>query len=82
MPLYDFRCVSCGRIDEHIAKYGEEMVCACGAPMERLVTAAKYRSFREGWWEHLDAEPIYIRSKRQLKEECTKRGFHSEYAWD
>ncbi len=28
----------------------------------------------EGWWEHIGSEPIYIHNKKQLFEECTKRG--------
>ena len=28
----------------------------------------------EGWWEHIDSHPIYIRDKQHLFEECRKRG--------
>jgi hypothetical protein len=28
----------------------------------------------EGWWDHIDREPIYISSKKQLLDECEKRG--------
>lgn len=28
----------------------------------------------EGYWEHIDSKPIYIHNKKQLFEECSKRG--------
>jgi hypothetical protein len=27
-----------------------------------------------GYWEHIDKQPIYIRDKAHLKQECEKRG--------
>lgn len=84
MPIYDFQCQDCYNVEEHIAGVEErQRLCVkCGGTMNRLISAAPYHKFKEGYWEHLDAEPIYIKSKRQLKEECVKRGFHSDYAWD
>ena len=29
--------------------------------------------FKPMWYEDIDVQPIYIESKRQLKEECKKR---------
>ena len=28
----------------------------------------------EGWYEHIDREPIYIKDKKHLVRECEKRG--------
>ena len=36
----------------------------------------------EGWWEHIDTDPIYIRDKNHLKEECEKRGLAPRIALD
>jgi hypothetical protein len=30
--------------------------------------------FKEEWYEHIADHPIFIRSKKQLREECEKRG--------
>lgn len=30
--------------------------------------------FKEEWYEHIDENPIFITSKKQLKQECEKRG--------
>ncbi len=45
-------------------------------------SAGRYHPFPEGWWEHLDTKPIYIKNKRQLREECRKRGLSSQYLED
>jgi len=39
----------------------------------------KYKSptvilFKEEWYEHIADHPIFIKSKKQLREECAKRG--------
>ncbi len=36
--------------------------------------------FHEGWYEHIDADPIYIKSRKQLREETRSRGLTSDYA--
>ncbi len=36
--------------------------------------------FHEGFYEHISAEPIYIKSKQQLREETRSRGCISDYA--
>ena len=30
--------------------------------------------FKEEWYEHIDENPIFITSKKQLRQECEKRG--------
>lgn len=50
--------------------------------MEKVVSSPKVHRFKEGWYEHIDKEPIYISSKKQLREETEKRGQYSEYARD
>lgn len=51
--------------------------------MEKFYTSgSKFHPFKEGWYEHLGLEPVYVKSKRQLREECEQRGLTSEYARD
>lgn len=84
MPLYDFACDSCGVIEERLLKidYDEQKCLKCDGPMRRWFgrNQPTYHRFREGWYEHIAEEPIYIRSKKQLKEECRQRGLTSIYA--
>jgi putative FmdB family regulatory protein len=40
MPLYDFKCAKCGRVEESFAKVDEyEQACTCGWTMQRQVSA-------------------------------------------
>lgn len=87
MPLYDMRCTGCGLEEERLVRFSErdKQVCRrCEAPMRVIFrgSAGRYHPFPEGWWEHLDTKPIYIRNKRQLREECRRRGLSSQYLED
>ena len=44
------------------------------------VNAPNYHSgdWVKGWYEHIDKEPIYIDSKKQLAHECEKRGVYAK----
>lgn len=82
MPIYDVRCESCKKEREVFCSVSESgsQVCDCGGLM-RVVIATKvnFHRFRGGFHEHLAAEPIYIKSKKHLQDECRKRGLTSHY---
>ncbi len=83
MPLYDYICPKCELQSEHINKIAERQnqPCDnCGANMNIQLTVGQYIPFKEGWYEHIDKKPIYCSSKRQLRDECRKRGLTSIYA--
>lgn len=85
MPLYDYKC-ECGKEFEALRTIDEceSAPCECGKTASRTFStrAARYHAFPEGWWDTLDVEPVYIKNKRQLKEECAKRGLSSVYLLD
>ncbi len=60
-------CPSHGYIQ---GSYGPE--CTSPSPKRKLYINTS--EWVKGWYEHIDSYPIYIESKRQLKEECDKRG--------
>ena len=83
MPLYDFKCEKCKHIFEEYSKIADkdEVRCTeCGGPTKTIIAPRKVILFRTGWYEHIDKDPMYITSKKQLKEECRKRGLTSTYA--
>ena len=87
MPLYPYFCPNCNHEWEAVHKMEERLeercpICGDKARIHfgRLKPSPHF--FPEGWWEDLDVEPIYISSKRQLKEECKKRGLQSRYLLD
>lgn len=85
MPMYDYRCPACGFETEHINKIADrngQQCDSCGDLMVVQIGVGRYIPFKEGYYEHIDKNPIYISSMRQLKDECAKRNVTSVYAED
>lgn len=83
MPIMiDLRCTACDHtFEELIDREASAPPCPkCGQETKRLVSLPSPVLFREGWYEHIDRHPIYISSKKQLKNETRKRGLTSIYA--
>ncbi|MBT9170385.1 MAG: hypothetical protein DDT18_00726 [Actinobacteria bacterium] len=82
MPVHNFRCSEHGLFESFQAseKLRDEEECPlCGKLSRKTFEAfvdgnGGIRVFRPLLHEHLGPEPILITSKRQLKEECDKRG--------
>jgi len=80
MPIFDFGCTPCGKIEERFVQHDAVVKCSCGRVMKKLITAPHvFYPFREGFFEHLDTKPVYIRSKKHLRQECERRGLTSHY---
>lgn len=79
MPLYDFQCLVCSKEFEGVSTIEgrTEVKCECGGATKRLIVGSTTHIFKAGWWEDIAKEPIYISSKKQLREECEK---HDCYA--
>jgi len=84
VPIFDYRCPSCSTENRDVLVVkDEDAPSCCGSRMEKVfLSGAKVHRFKEGWYEHIDSQPIYISSKKQLREETEKRGQYSEYARD
>jgi putative FmdB family regulatory protein len=81
MPLYDYLCNNCGKDFEAINEVREREFCACpdcGNPAKLIFSSVGRKDwFREGFWEDFDIKPIYVSSKRQLKELCKRYGVYA-----
>lgn len=81
MILFDYRCTNCNKEFEDLRPRSDckESTCPnCGSKAKRLFTIRhRYKDFLEGWWHDIAPEPIYIKSRRQLRDECKK---HNCYA--
>jgi putative FmdB family regulatory protein len=77
MPLYQLRCKSCQHDFTELLKVEErnQAKCpVCGSSTElRIGGTAKGFVWKPMWMEHLDTKPVWIESKKQLREECRKR---------
>ena len=94
MPLFDFKCSSCGKVEEKLIKISELPAIAdgtrplqcpdpnCNGLMQKQLSCPKFVPFKAGWYEHFTDKPIYIGSKRELKEACEKYDKGSVYLDD
>ena len=83
MPTYDFQCPKCGAEKEGFCKIAErrEQKCDCGEVLKQTFHGGHFVSaFKNGYFEHIDLEPIYCGNKIKLRDECRKRGLTSVYA--
>ncbi|HWF11071.1 MAG TPA: FmdB family zinc ribbon protein [Bryobacteraceae bacterium] len=53
MPLYEYKCHSCGKTFEVIQKFSDEPLkihAECGGPVERLLSAPAFHLKGSGWY--------------------------------
>jgi putative FmdB family regulatory protein len=53
MPLYEYKCHSCGKTFEVIQKFSDEPLKThqeCGGPVERLISAPAFHLKGTGWY--------------------------------
>lgn len=54
MPLYAYRCTSCGASEEHLQKFSDapvETCQACGGPLTRLISRTAFQLKGGGWYK-------------------------------
>lgn len=77
MPTYDFECTKCGKRWEQVlpmAQRNNSKRCECGGGGKRIYSlGSRVEVFKPMWYDDLAETPIYIDSKRQLREECKRR---------
>lgn len=73
MPLYDLKCLTCGREFEEFSKIDKRLSvkCPCGGGTKVLL-GAKRDWFRAGLWEDFTDHPIEVTSKKHLRELCKR----------
>jgi putative FmdB family regulatory protein len=53
MPLYEYKCNSCGKVFEVLQKFSDEPLSVhaeCGGPAERLISAPAFHLKGSGWY--------------------------------
>ena len=54
MPIYVYRCESCGAVEEHIQRFGDppQQVCeTCGGRLHKQITSAAFHLKGGGWYK-------------------------------
>lgn len=79
MPLYTWICnePECSHKFSAFCKIADRELqkCpVCKAPARQAISAPKVHIFQPSWWNDIASKPLWIESKKQLKEECEKHG--------
>lgn len=84
MPLYTLACDECELAEEHNVPMDERnnTVLSCGHVGRVFHRPQALIFFKEGWYEHITTEPLYIKSKDELRRACEEHGVTSVYLED
>ena len=87
MPIYLRQCSDCGHEWDELRSLKDYKLtnpcpeCGC-IHINRPIVSAHYIPFKEGWFEHITTEPLYIKNKQELRDACRKHGKTSVYLED
>ena len=86
MPFYDMKCVKCEYEDIdvfiRIPEIGHYYCSECGGPTKVVFHPIALELFPAQWMEHIDNEPQYVESKKQLRAICDKNDLTCYYSID
>ena len=76
MPLYDFQCDSCDKVQEHFAKMDETTrECICGGLMQRKISTNYFVHGEVDFvTDHITGDPVRITSRKQMDRLCKEHG--------
>lgn len=77
MPLYDYQCEACSHEFEafnSMANRRRQRCEKCDGRAVIVIRAAAVHLFQPDWYEDITHKPLWIETKRQLREECKKHG--------
>jgi putative FmdB family regulatory protein len=83
MPIYDYKCPQ-GHEFTQVRRIAERKRCYCKCGDVGLLQVSRSTPvlFKPRWYPDLAEKPLFIETKKQLKEECDRRGFRSTYLMD
>ena len=82
MPLYDFKCQSCGQKHELYAKIEERnATCECGGNMDRLITSRYYAhsDLKPYLDEHIGDKPVWVQSRKHRRQLMREHGVYEAH---
>jgi len=52
MPIYEYRCQTCGEVVEKLQKFSDDPLrtCGCGGNLEKLVSRSSFQLKGSGWY--------------------------------
>jgi len=81
VPLYQLKCNKCSKEFEEFSRVDDrnDIKCECGGETSILIQPVVSHIFEPFFHPNLDKKPVFIKSKKHLKEESDKRNFTSYY---
>ena len=82
MPVYDFRCKTCNKTHEYIAKFEErQKTCECGGEMDRLITTryAVIGDIEPYIDEHIGEKPVVVKSRKHRQQLMRENGVYEKF---
>jgi len=77
MILSDYKCSKCNFVFEDLRESEDVKFSTCpscgGVAKQQLRMRHRYQDYVCGWWRDLGPEPIYIRSRRHLRDVVRQR---------
>ena len=79
--MYQVKCRKCNKIFDEIAKVDDrhDIKCECGGDTSIMICPVVSHIFEPFFHPNLDSKPVWIKSKKHLKEESDKRDMTSYY---
>lgn len=82
MPLYEYKCDYCSSITEEIFPVNDKpdfIGCKqCGGISYPIISIPGKDWFRPFWHNDIDINPVYIKSKKHLRDICKEKGFYAK----
>lgn len=81
MPNYKVRCESCNKVFEKTARVKDidDIKCECGGNTKIIICPTEFQIFEPYWHPNLTSKPVWVKSKKHLKELDKKYNMTSYY---
>jgi putative FmdB family regulatory protein len=81
VPVYDYKCTNCGKVEEYFAGYEERIqTCKCGSQMIRLIASTFGISIGVPAGGYFDENlGTYIHSNRHKRQVMQEQGVSERY---
>ena len=82
MPIYKYQCNKCGKEIEAFHKVADrynQKCPECKHDMQIVIQPITSHIFKPFWHPNLDKKPVFIKSKKHLKDEADKRNMTAYY---
>lgn len=81
VPLYKVRCKACNKVFEQTSTVNDRcnIRCECGGNSEIMICPTEFIMFEPYWHPNLTSKPVWVKSKKHLKELDKKYNMTSYY---